>query len=141
MDEECYTGRGEMYRGDVAITTSGLTCQNWESQFPNEHDFTDANYPDTGLGNHNYCRNPQASPLGPWCYNAEGTVEYCEVPRCDCQDDEDFRDGAGNTCSWWEEFDCNFETMDEEWGGVAENCHKSCGLCTGANSLSHLISS
>ena len=38
-----------------------------------------------GLGDHNYCRNPDNEPEGPWCYNGEGRDprwEYCGIPHC-----------------------------------------------------------
>ena len=28
------------YRGDVAVTKSGIVCQRWDSQSPNEHGVT-----------------------------------------------------------------------------------------------------
>ena len=34
---------------------------------------------------HNYCRNPDKKPEGPWCYNGEGTSprwEYCGILHC-----------------------------------------------------------
>ena len=32
----------------------------------------------------NYCRNPDKSPTGPWCYTRDATVrrEPCHVPIC-----------------------------------------------------------
>ena len=37
--------------------------------------------------NHNFCRNPDNDPRGPWCYTMDFYVpqEYCNIPRC--QDD------------------------------------------------------
>ena len=39
----------------------------WSHQFPHQHDKTHANYPNSGLGGHNKCRNPDGEPR-PWCY-------------------------------------------------------------------------
>ena len=44
------------YRGTIATTTSGKTCQEWSSQSPHAHTRTPAQYPNKGLGDHNYCR-------------------------------------------------------------------------------------
>ena len=45
------------YRGTIAVTETGRTCQRWDSQSPHRHTRTSANYPDSGLVE-NYCRNP-----------------------------------------------------------------------------------
>eukprot|EP00984_Skeletonema_dohrnii_P003568 scaffold1205_cov137-Skeletonema_dohrnii-CCMP3373.AAC.1 len=57
---------------------------NWESQSPHSHDRTAANYPGMGLGNHNYCRNPDGEPRGAWCYTTDPNKRwtYCDVPSC-----------------------------------------------------------
>ena len=41
-------------------------------------------YPDAGLGEHNYCRNPDNID-GLWCYNANSADprwDYCDIPVC-----------------------------------------------------------
>ena len=58
------------YRGNINKTVEGVVCQAWDSQSPQRHTRTPANYPDKGLegeGN-NYCRNPDNEPNGGWCY-------------------------------------------------------------------------
>lgn len=71
------------YRGTIASTRNGRTCQSWASQSPHQHDRTDVNYPGSGLGNNNFCRNPD-SDTGGWCYTTDPNVrwEYCDVPDC-----------------------------------------------------------
>ena len=71
------------YRGDISTTVSGRTCQSWGSQSPHSHSRTAANYPDKGLGDHNYCRNPDGEPRA-WCYTTDSAErwEYCDVPSC-----------------------------------------------------------
>merc|ERR1719311_1299478 len=50
---------GLTYRGLVTSTESGRTCQNWLDKHPHNIDVE----PDdkNGLGNHNFCRNPDNS--------------------------------------------------------------------------------
>ena len=40
-------------------------------------------YPNRGLGDHNYCRNPAEYYDRVWCYTTSGTRwDYCNVPIC-----------------------------------------------------------
>ncbi|XP_076612809.1 plasminogen [Chaetodon auriga] len=83
----CATGEGALYRGTIAVTESGKTCQSWSAQTPQKHNRTPDNYPCKGLDN-NYCRNPDNERM-PWCYTTDPDTrwEYCRVPSCG--------DGAG----------------------------------------------
>jgi len=67
------------YRGCQAKTKSGKTCQKWTVQAPHGHSRTPEKYPNLGLGDHNYCRNPDHEPNGIWCYTTEkrSRWEYC----------------------------------------------------------------
>ncbi|EGB11363.1 hypothetical protein AURANDRAFT_9397, partial [Aureococcus anophagefferens] len=73
------------YRGAVAETAAGVKCQYWTSQEPTKHAYSPDDYPDAGLGDHNFCRNPDGDGGGAWCVNGEGTQpewDYCDVPYC-----------------------------------------------------------
>ena len=71
------------------MTTTGATCQKWTSQSPHTHTrkpckyFQICDYRHTGLGDHNFCRNPDGD-LGPWCYTTDPKERwaYCDVPKC-----------------------------------------------------------
>ncbi|KAK5852637.1 hypothetical protein PBY51_006489 [Eleginops maclovinus] len=78
----CATGEGGSYRGTVAVTESGKTCQSWSTQTPQKHNRSPENYPCKGLDS-NYCRNPD-NERRPWCYttDTETRWEYCTVPSC-----------------------------------------------------------
>ena len=36
------------YRGDLAVTVSGLECQAWDQQTPHKQSYTPDRYPDSG---------------------------------------------------------------------------------------------
>ncbi|XP_058470240.1 plasminogen [Solea solea] len=78
----CASGEGSSYRGTVAVTESGKTCQSWSVQVPQKHNRSPDNYPCKGLEN-NYCRNPD-NERKPWCYTTDPDTrwEYCTVPSC-----------------------------------------------------------
>jgi hypothetical protein len=88
--EDCgyeYKKMGD-YRGSHSTTKGGYTCQNWIDQTVHTHDRTIEKYPNAGLGDHNYCRNPDShdgSYFGQtWCYtdNPAKRWDWCEVPKC-----------------------------------------------------------
>ena len=72
------------YRGTQSTSRNNRPCQNWSEQSPHKHTRTVENYPDAGLGDHNYCRNPDPESFSlPWCYTTSGgTWDYCNVPKC-----------------------------------------------------------
>ncbi|XP_058526707.1 plasminogen isoform X3 [Ochotona princeps] len=80
---QCLKGKGESYRGTVAVTKSGFTCQRWSEQTPHRHNRTPENFPCKAL-DENYCRNPDGEKA-PWCYttNNETRWDYCDIPSCD----------------------------------------------------------
>jgi hypothetical protein len=66
------------YRGYVSKTISGKKCMAWNSQSPHKHDRTPEKYPGSGIGDHNYCRNPDGEPTI-WCYTTDSNsrFEFC----------------------------------------------------------------
>ncbi|XP_007484920.1 plasminogen isoform X2 [Monodelphis domestica] len=79
---QCLKGRGENYRGNIAVTKSGFTCQHWNTQTPHKHNRIPEKFPCKHL-DENYCRNPDGESA-PWCYttNSEQRWEYCDIPLC-----------------------------------------------------------
>ena len=71
--------RGRDYRGCQNFTKTGKTCQKWTSQYPHRHSRTPGRFLGKGLGNHNFCRNPDNEPGGIWCYTnlIHKRWEYC----------------------------------------------------------------
>ncbi|MCJ8747000.1 hypothetical protein PDJAM_G00148400 [Pangasius djambal] len=82
--EECIRGNGVQYRGEQQKSSSGSFCLNWNST---ARDYDVTLHPDlaTGVGDHNYCRNPDDSDA-PWCYvsGADGQLqrEACAIEAC-----------------------------------------------------------
>ena len=66
----------------LSETKSGRTCQKWNADYPHE-----PKYVPEGSKNHNFCRNPDRDPKGPWCYTTDPNkrFEYCHTT--DCYDD------------------------------------------------------
>merc|ERR1711871_1191357 len=62
---------GTEYNGFKKTTSSGKPCQSWKSTtFAPEVE---------NNGNHNYCRNPDNSKSGPWCFFDDQNREPCFV--------------------------------------------------------------
>ncbi|XP_035672993.1 semaphorin-5B-like [Branchiostoma floridae] len=83
---DCQVDNGRFYGGTTAVTSTGRTCQRWDSQTPHQHTWTHANHPTSRL-EENYCRNPDpTNRVQPWCLTTDpGPVrEKCEVPPCVC---------------------------------------------------------
>ena len=76
--DEKITKKGLDYRGHQNKTTGGLTCQKWTSQTPHIHTNTPDKYPNAGLGDNNYCRNPDDAKTI-WCYTTDKDKrwDYC----------------------------------------------------------------
>merc|ERR1719375_1618161 len=84
----------------TSMTITGRTCQKWTATKPHEGASNIDATPDstemedgvefkvwgTGVGNHNYCRNPDQSEDQPWCFtqdpNPEFEKEICNIPKC-----------------------------------------------------------
>ncbi|XP_010777750.1 plasminogen activator, urokinase b, partial [Notothenia coriiceps] len=76
---QCFEGVGLYYRGTVAKSKSGRTCEEWDSDTRELYLSIDLK-----SGRHNYCRNLHYKRR-PWCFvwkNLQLVWEYCAVPRC-----------------------------------------------------------
>ncbi|XP_056021994.1 putative apolipoprotein(a)-like protein 2 [Ostrea edulis] len=71
---------GATYWGTKNVTKTGKTCQRWNSQSPQQHDF-----PNNPICHfiENYCRNPDSHTM-PWCYTMDPDIrwEECSIPTC-----------------------------------------------------------
>ncbi|XP_057688399.1 phosphoinositide-3-kinase-interacting protein 1 [Corythoichthys intestinalis] len=76
--KDCIESNGVGYRGVQQSSSSGLTCLKWTNA-STQYD------PLTGVGDHNYCRNPDSSER-PWCYitGPDGMVQkqFCSIEKC-----------------------------------------------------------
>ncbi|XP_071955155.1 uncharacterized protein [Antedon mediterranea] len=68
------------YRGSISVTETGKMCQRWTSQTPQMHTRTPEKYPKSGLGDHNFCRNPDNYKTA-WCYTTDKDkrFEACNI--------------------------------------------------------------
>jgi len=107
------------YRGIQNRTKDGKICQNWSIGEPNprSRELLE-DYPSAGLGEHNYCRNPDNDLLGIWCYTTETGDDvdfpygYCnpidiqeEINKEDQSDYKGFQNITrdGKECVAWED--------------------------------------
>ncbi|XP_072347735.1 salivary plasminogen activator beta-like [Scyliorhinus torazame] len=75
---------GKEYSGTRDYTESGAECLKWHSSvvLGRKYNARRSGASELGLGNHNYCRNPDGDKK-PWCY-VQGSIywEYCDIPTC-----------------------------------------------------------
>merc|ERR1712142_435755 len=80
----CEDVKCQNYRGTLAVTKKGHTCQDWDKDTVQDNSGNDPeDRPGTGLVK-NYCRNPDGDSSGPWCYTlTEGERwDNCDIPLC-----------------------------------------------------------
>lgn len=82
--KDCVRSHGVDYRGEQQNSSSGLSCLIWTNT-TRDYDVTINPDSEKGVGDHNYCRNPDASER-PWCYIAgpDGAIqrESCALETC-----------------------------------------------------------
>ncbi|XP_078420828.1 factor VII-activating protease-like [Cetorhinus maximus] len=95
--DDCYTGNGATYQGNVSQTIKGQRCLYWNSHLL----LTPAmilqmqSHETLGVEEHNYCRNLKDN-YKPWCFiqDATGRPKYnvCAVTCCSKTSEEQFSD-------------------------------------------------
>ncbi|XP_063678661.1 natterin-4-like [Bolinopsis microptera] len=95
-DAKDRANKGSGYDGTQSRTRLGYTCQNWKSNEVHKSKIKKT----YGIGDNNYCRNPERKYSDVWCYTTNPSVRYdwCDVPTCsteacDCTNvnEEDFK--------------------------------------------------
>uniref|UniRef100_A0A3Q2NV28 Hepatocyte growth factor a n=1 Tax=Fundulus heteroclitus TaxID=8078 RepID=A0A3Q2NV28_FUNHE len=80
---ECYEDSGEMYRGTLSTTRSGIPCADWSTHLNSGDSHSTISH--VGL-ERNYCRNPDRDKHGPWCYTSPNNRlvwDYCKLKQCE----------------------------------------------------------
>lgn len=72
-----------LYRGEYSSTQSGLPCQKWSLLNSSIHTVHPERYSQAGLGEHNFCRDPDGSGQL-WCYTSltMDHFDYCSMDHC-----------------------------------------------------------
>ncbi|KAL6465275.1 hypothetical protein MHYP_G00254080 [Metynnis hypsauchen] len=94
--EDCIKdSNGVEYRGTQQKSSSGKVCVNWNSTTYDVQSHADSH---TGVGDHNFCRNPDGSD-GPWCYvsGTDGQLqrEACAIDSCQDESSTEAATAAG----------------------------------------------
>ncbi|XP_047245164.1 hepatocyte growth factor a isoform X2 [Girardinichthys multiradiatus] len=79
---ECYEDNGEMYRGTLSTTRSGIPCADWSPHINSGDSHSTISH--VGL-ERNHCRNPDRDKHGPWCYTSPNNRlvwDYCKLKQC-----------------------------------------------------------
>ena len=79
LDDHCYFGKGEFYRGVINRSETNLKCFDWSLTI-------EVRKYSSYLAGHNYCRNLGKVKDRPWCYvvdeSRKMSIQYCNIPRC-----------------------------------------------------------
>jgi len=75
----CTSVKQRDYRGSINTTKSGVECMKWDQALSDEQM---RYYPDAGLKDNNFCRNPYGDDRA-GCLTTGGNFEYCDVPTCE----------------------------------------------------------
>ncbi|XP_061428553.1 urokinase-type plasminogen activator-like [Lethenteron reissneri] len=102
---DCYQGKGSNYRGTMSVTEGRRRCLHWNSPLVlrQQHSAFSAQARDSGIGDHNYCRNPDGNTR-PWCYfinrdSRKVDRAHCKLQQCQGQKQQgSLGDGAAATC-------------------------------------------
>ncbi|XP_063807384.1 kremen protein 2-like, partial [Pseudophryne corroboree] len=83
---ECFTVNGRDYRGSENYAgPERIPCLYWNQTTQHRYNTLSDPSGELGLGDHNYCRNPD-SDVQPWCYVSETEEgiywKYCDIPTC-----------------------------------------------------------
>ncbi|KAG8433467.1 hypothetical protein GDO86_017666 [Hymenochirus boettgeri] len=83
---QCFTVNGRDYRGAASQAGPDRTpCLYWNKTTQHLYNAQSDLDGKLGLGDHNYCRNPD-SDVQPWCYVSETEEgiywKYCDIPEC-----------------------------------------------------------
>uniref|UniRef100_A0A8C4M5S5 Kringle domain-containing protein n=1 Tax=Equus asinus asinus TaxID=83772 RepID=A0A8C4M5S5_EQUAS len=85
--DDCYVGDGYSYRGKMSRTVNQHLCLYWNSHLLLQENYNMfmENAEVHGIGEHNFCRNPDGDKK-PWCFikanHGKVKWEYCDISAC-----------------------------------------------------------
>ena len=69
------------YTGPVSVSIYDDSCEDWAD--PHHQNFVGGDFPDGSVAEaSSFCRNPNNSEIGPWCYVDYNAFGLCDVLWC-----------------------------------------------------------
>ncbi|KAL7508673.1 hypothetical protein ACHAXN_005765 [Cyclotella atomus] len=118
----CTSTRQSEYRGRFSVTQSGFKCKSWSH--------VSSSYPDQGLDDGAYCRNPNSVGERAWCFVEDGygvMWDYCNVAECTVEQEyvdagTTTTDGCFTTSRYYEIYN-DIETIKNSIGNDVDRSH------------------
>lgn len=114
----CSALRQTDYRGRFTVTQSGYRCRDWSPYV--------SDYPNQGLEDGAYCRNPNGVGERAWCFVEEGNGvmwDYCNVAMCAVEEPvAEVTSGCFTTSTYNSIYD-DIESIKNSFGNDVDRSH------------------
>lgn len=115
----CSDVRQSDYRGHFSVTQNGFNCKEWSMA---------ARFPNDGLDDGAFCRNPKGVGQRAWCFVEDGSGvmwDYCDVTMCEVESSSSNRaviTGCFNTARY-DELYADIEEIKNSIGNDVDRSH------------------